>query len=154
MANAPANLALFIEAGKSTRFKKGQIPLNKGMYMSEQARANMRAERKLRLNAAPDIDPMPPLLPGQILSHASINVRKWRAAALAKLGNKCCRCGFDDVRALQIDHKNGGGGYEIHIAFNDSPRIFYKAVIADGENKYQLLCANCNQIKRIEGREV
>lgn len=23
------------------------------------------------------------------------------------LGGKCCRCGFDDVRALQVDHKNG-----------------------------------------------
>ena len=154
MGNAPANLALFIEAGKSTRFKKGQISLNKGVHMSEQARANMRAERKLRLNATPDIELVPPLLPGQILSHASINVRKWRALAFKILGNKCCRCGFNDVHALQIDHMNGGGYKERMTLYKNSPRKFYKAVIADKENKYQLLCANCNQIKRIEGREV
>src|SRR3990167_3657310 len=36
----------------------------------------------------------------------------WRSVVLDVLGNKCSRCGFSDKRALQIDHKNGGGALE------------------------------------------
>lgn len=68
------------------------------------------------------------------------------------LGNRCCRCGFSDVRALQIDHVNGGGtrdrarlkgaiAYYIHIERNLNSGL------------YQLLCANCNWIKRVENGE-
>ena len=35
--------------------------------------------------------------------------REKRLLVLSKLGGKCCRCGFDDPRALQIDHVNGDG---------------------------------------------
>ena len=87
------------------------------------------------------------------LSHASLNVRRWRSAALAALGNKCVHCGFTDLRAMQIDHINGGGRKERFDVFGTSPRKLYKAVINDDGNKYQLLCANCNQIKRIEKGE-
>lgn len=154
MGRTPANLALFIEKGIATRFKRGQVSPNKGVPMSDEQKVKLSATLKLHPRASPNIEPVPPVPLGLMLSHASLNVRKWRAGALAKLGNKCCRCGFNDVRALQIDHINGGGGREIHITFKDSPRIFYKAVIADTDNKYQLLCANCNQIKRTEEREV
>jgi hypothetical protein len=102
-----------------------------------------------RRNSAPDVQPMPPLA-GRILSHASINVRRWRAAAVAALGNACVSCGFTDVRAFQIDHINGGGHHERTTIYR-SPRQFYKAVLADAGTKYQILCANCNQIKRVEG---
>src|SRR5689334_14993068 len=32
-----------------------------------------------------------------------------REALFALLGRKCARCGFDDIRALQIDHVDGKG---------------------------------------------
>ena len=33
--------------------------------------------------------------------------RLLRLQAFQALGGRCARCGFDDVRALQIDHVNG-----------------------------------------------
>jgi len=78
--------------------------------------------------------------------------REAREAALVSLGKKCCRCGFDDVRALQIDHVHGGG---CRLGGHGTP-IFHREVIRSvsmGEEKYQLLCANCNWIKRAENGE-
>jgi hypothetical protein len=78
--------------------------------------------------------------------------KKIRDAVLAHLGGKCVRCGFDDWRALQVDHVNGNGTKE--HAEKKSLTSYYLAVMDTmaGE-KYQLLCANCNQIKRYENRE-
>ncbi len=70
------------------------------------------------------------------------------------LGDKCVKCGFSDKRALQIDHVNGGGYQEIK---NLSARQRYHNVLKSIElkdNKYQLLCANCNWIKRFTDKEV
>jgi len=75
---------------------------------------------------------------------------KLRKQILDKFGNACNRCGFSDPRALQIDHVNGGGAQEIR---NTEAVKYYKAVLADQTGKYQLLCANCNWIKRSENRE-
>lgn len=65
------------------------------------------------------------------------------------LGGVCVRCGFSDYRALQIDHKHGGGIHE-HRALHRS--AFYKRVREHPED-YQILCANCNWIKRWEENE-
>ena len=67
---------------------------------------------------------------------------------------KCVRCGFSDVRALVIDHVNGGGRQEREVTFKGAMYKYYKHVqenIATG--KYQLLCANCNTIKLFEEKE-
>lgn len=80
---------------------------------------------------------------------------KFRTEILALLGNKCVCCGFSDPRALQIDHVNGHGSQERKLFKRDSAR-FYKFVlkqIKSGSKDYQLLCANCNWIKRIEKKE-
>ena len=71
--------------------------------------------------------------------------------ALKFLGGKCVKCGFSDVRALQIDHISGGGNkeYKKHGGMYG----VYKNVLLEPE-KYQLLCANCNWIKRFENKEV
>jgi hypothetical protein len=69
------------------------------------------------------------------------------------LGNRCYKCGESDVHCLQIDHIHGGGVKE------------YKKIQAWGimskiknnpecRKDYQLLCANCNWIKRHENKEV
>lgn len=79
--------------------------------------------------------------------------RRTRIAAIDILGGKCIHCGFNDKRALQIDHINGGGRQEL---LKCSGTQYYKNVIKsflNKENKYQLLCANCNWIKRVENNE-
>lgn len=73
--------------------------------------------------------------------------RRMRAATLALLGNVCENCGFDDYRALQVDHINGGGTKERKKSA--AARALFKNVQENPEN-YQLLCANCNWIKRFE----
>src|SRR3990167_7141937 len=79
--------------------------------------------------------------------------RRKRLAAITILGGICCICGFDDFRALQIDHINGGGIKEIRKV-NGTVYInnVIKSVLNE-ENKYQLLCANCNWIKRDTNKE-
>lgn len=75
---------------------------------------------------------------------------KRRTEILALFGTVCKFCGFSDPRALQVDHINGGGHQE-RLQNNHSAR--YKLIKAHPE-KYQLLCANCNWIKRCERGEV
>ena len=70
------------------------------------------------------------------------------------LGNKCVKCGFADKRALQIDHINGGGCKELKLySSKDYRRVVLKS-LKNKENKYQLLCANCNWIKRDTNNEL
>lgn len=79
--------------------------------------------------------------------------RKVRRLAIEALGGKCVKCKFDDFRALQIDHISGGGTKDKKTI----TRNYHKAVIdsfLEKENKYQLLCANCNWIKRCENNEL
>jgi len=86
----------------------------------------------------------------------SVENGKWRTRPtlrrkiLEKFGSACNRCGFSDSRALQIDHVEGGGAKEIRTT---EAVTYYKRVLADTSGKYQLLCANCNWIKRAENRE-
>lgn len=76
-----------------------------------------------------------------------------RFEMIALMGGKCVKCGFSDHRALQVDHINASdtkwidnklGGY-----------VFYRQLLR-GEydlSEFQLLCANCNWIKRWELNE-
>jgi len=75
---------------------------------------------------------------------------KLRMGVLKALGNKCVRCGFSDWRALQIDHVHGGGLKELRSC---NTKKYYEKVIKDIEGNYQLLCSNCNQIKKHENNE-
>jgi hypothetical protein len=77
-------------------------------------------------------------------------IRRLRAEVLEKLGGTCVRCGFSDPRALQVDHIHGGGGVERRILGNGA---LLRKVLADTKGLYQLLCANCNSIKRYEEKE-
>lgn len=89
----------------------------------------------------------------EIYQRQKIEYLKKRREMLDLLGGKCIRCGFEDERALQIDHINGGG---IKERKNFNTKDFHRLVlksIKNKENKYQLLCANCNWIKRHEREE-
>jgi len=68
-----------------------------------------------------------------------------------KLGHVCSECGFSDKRALQIDHVHGRGK-EDHKQYHRNSN-YYKKVLADADGSFQILCANCNWIKRYENGE-
>lgn len=74
-----------------------------------------------------------------------------RKEILDLLGGECIQCTFSDPRALQIDHVNGGGHRE-RLYFGQNPVKLFKSVKENPDN-YQLLCANCNQIKKIANME-
>jgi hypothetical protein len=60
---------------------------------------------------------------------------------------------YTDIRALQIDHVNGNGKKDIGSKCRTT---YYRKVleqIKNGSKDYQLLCANCNWIKRITNNE-
>lgn len=81
-------------------------------------------------------------------------LRKLRNNVIDKLGGKCATCGFYDKRALQIDHVNGGGSKERkERKYKGSFHAHVLKSFLAKENKYQLLCANCNWIKRFENKE-
>lgn len=77
-----------------------------------------------------------------------------RSACITLLGSKCKKCGFDDIRALQVDHVNGGGTKEIRKLGGGAYWNRVIKSVLNNENKYQLLCANCNWIKRFENKEL
>ena len=84
---------------------------------------------------------------------------KIRMNVLSFLSNnsqpKCMRCGFSDIRALQIDHVNGGGNLEnSRIGNGKVQRQILQMPQQEAYSKYQILCANCNWIKRSENGEV
>lgn len=77
---------------------------------------------------------------------------KIRSIILWYFNYTCAKCGYhDDPRALQLDHKDGGGNKEqktigpIAAYYYDKLAILFE--------KFQLLCANCNYIKRHENNE-
>lgn len=74
--------------------------------------------------------------------------------ALVKLGGKCVACGFTDQRALQIDHIDGAGG--LHRKTSNCKKLYKYIQITPIEilaTTLQILCANCNWIKRQTNNE-
>lgn len=89
--------------------------------------------------------------------------KRLRRKVLEHLGGRCSSrtCGWvngdgsrgcTDVRALQIDHPKGGGTEERNRLSN-SHSSFYRIVLKAKKGTYQLLCANCNWIKRWVNKE-
>jgi hypothetical protein len=85
-----------------------------------------------------------------------------RKLVIDKLGGKCSNpfCGWIneddskgciDVRCLQIDHKRGDGVKDRKACGTTS--TFLRKVLKDNNDSYQLLCSNCNWIKRVENKE-
>lgn len=76
-----------------------------------------------------------------------------RKEAIKVLGNKCNHCGFRDKRALQIDHVYGNGFQERREYGPRALEIIFGKILAGDVWSYQVLCANCNWIKRFENNE-
>ena len=76
---------------------------------------------------------------------------KLRIMLLQLLGNRCCKCGFEDVRALQFDHiKDDGYLDKQRLKHANSIIAYYYKNPEIAKQKLQILCANCNWIKRFE----
>jgi len=63
-------------------------------------------------------------------------------------GHVCTRCGFDDKRALTLDHINNDGNVE--RAELGERGVYRKARKEHQPQHYQILCMNCQFIKRTE----
>lgn len=74
-----------------------------------------------------------------------------KISALKRISSEinCKVCGFSDIRALHIDHINGGG----KCRGNKLYRLILKTPIDEIGRNYQILCANHNWIKRYENNE-
>lgn len=81
-----------------------------------------------------------------------IKTKENRYKVFQRLGFSCVKCGFNDIRALQFDHINGGGSKERRSM---RPYLYYAHLLEDPdlELKIQVLCANCNIIKVVENGE-
>ena len=71
-------------------------------------------------------------------------VNESRQEIIDHFGGECVQCGFSDSRALQFDHINDDGVADRARWNGAIPQV---QLLLHPE-KYQLLCANCNQIKR------
>ena len=81
--------------------------------------------------------------------------KRTRSKLIDIIGDKkCIICGFSDIRALQIDHI-GGGGYGDKIMKGGVQQMYtyYYQHPQEAKEKLQILCANCNWIKRHEEKE-
>lgn len=79
-----------------------------------------------------------------------------RIALIILLGEKCVKCGYDiDLRALQVDHTNGGGTKEVQEFGGNNAKMwkYYLEHPNLAIKLLQSLCANCNTIKRYENKE-
>ena len=74
-------------------------------------------------------------------AYAREYARRRRLAAIQLLGGVCEHCGFDDYRALQIDHIKGQRGKR------EAGNTVVAKILRGEIEEYQLLCANCNWIK-------
>lgn len=69
-------------------------------------------------------------------------------------GGKCKDCGHTDIRVLVIDHVNDDGAEERRSYKTRLGNYFYSILKKRGypQDRYQLLCQNCNIIKEFERR--
>ena|SRR5579859_2065873 len=83
------------------------------------------------------------------------------SVVMALLGDKCCKCGFNNPLALVMDHVKGDGSIERGRFSRDAITNYIvmavKYNVKEALNiifeRYQILCANCNMIKAYENGE-
>lgn len=84
--------------------------------------------------------------------HSAAHANRRRSNAIEMLGGKCRQCPETDPAVLQFDHIHGGGRQDRQKVGRSTHRIA-NDVLKNGTAKYQLLCVNCNQLKRHTERE-
>lgn len=71
---------------------------------------------------------------------------KQKAKVIQLLGGKCVRCGVDDYRVLQVNHRQGRGREE------RAPQSLYRDIVMGRRttDDLELRCANCNILYEYE----
>ena len=90
-------------------------------------------------------------------SNKLLNLKEKVAALLYYGGGEmaCVKCGFNDIRALSIDHIYGGGKAHNRSIHNGKlgGHFYHWLKKNDYPKGYQTLCMNCQWIKRSENNE-
>ena len=70
-------------------------------------------------------------------------------------GRFCIKCGFKDIKALQFDHIHGNGKQRREQFKSQYQMIsFYYHNLDIAKKEIQVMCANCNSIKKVDNQEV
>jgi len=91
---------------------------------------------------------------GYCNSHYKVNYQQELKLELMNVlcQSKCIHCGFNDSRALQFDHIFGDGAKDSKTSSTAKMR-YYITHPDEARKRLQILCANCNWIKRAENNE-
>lgn len=86
--------------------------------------------------------------------------RRWktRIELINVLGGYCVKCNIADFRVLQIDHKRGQGAAEVKTLFGSKGWMgmyrYYRDNPEQAKKYLQILCFNCNVVKKYENGEI
>lgn len=73
-----------------------------------------------------------------------------KISVYSKLGN-VCKCGENRMACLSIDHVFGNGAEDRRTTKGSFARL--RKILSDNTGAYQILCMNCQWIKRVENKE-
>ncbi len=95
-----------------------------------------------------------------VRKYGPVYTQNIRNSLIDRMGGACVKCGYTDKRALHFDHIHGNGCKHRLIQRSTLSRCNYwndwlnsGGNISNVEFPIQLLCANCNMIKRFENKE-
>jgi len=98
-----------------------------------------------------------------LLEDSKRRMRDIRKNLVISLGHRCAckepdcwhigQCVIEDYRILQIDHVDSGGTKEIELKGNRVMYLYYLKHPEEAKQKLQILCANCNWMKRHRNKE-
>lgn len=102
----------------------------------------------------------------KVSMYQKIRIQKQKDELYKKLGGYCCncdgkncwhekKCDITDFRVLQLDHINGGGRKEEKKTNKyGSAKYSMYLKIPNINNKLQILCSNCNWVKKHNNKEI
>lgn len=137
------NIFLFVEPETQTISKEDtEILLNKELQIIKEILANVGFRRLS--NRLYEFN-------GYLITKHQIV----RAILVQFLGGKCVKCQFTNLVALQLDHIHGDGGKERQYFKSSSTMYsYYLNHLSEVKQQLQVLCANCNWIKKEQQNEV
>lgn len=89
----------------------------------------------------------------ELADYRKQRTQELKLKVFARLGGRCNwpGCPWTDHRALQIDHVRDDGSLERRLNGRDQSALYLRVLrCKDVAEKYQLLCANHNWVKRAE----
>ena len=115
------------------------------------------ANRRYALNKAKlNSDPVVLEKRRKYYANRRIRIREIRKEVIAHYSNgtmSCKVCGFSDIRALCIDHINDDGARHRESIGSGATATLTNLQRNNYPDGYQILCANCNQIKEMVRRQ-